>query len=224
MHVSVRPPDLSCHALQGWLGTGIRAMSGYKHPELREFFRDFGELRRIDIDQRQTTSPNRELFGQCSAETACGPRDNRSSAWVLSQHQTRVYQIGVNASRPGGRARVQSTRTELYLDEYIAAADIANDPESPLFRTSTGGRAAILTGNAMWQQDGYQMIQRRARAAGIKTKIGNHTFRATGITAYMRNGGKLETAQQIANHESPRTTKLYDRRQDEFLSMKSSGL
>ncbi len=105
---------------------------------------------------------------------------------------------------------------ELYLDEYIAAAGIANDPESPLFRTTTGGRAGILTGNAMWQQDGYRMIQRRARSTGIKTKIGNHTFRATGITAYMKNGGKLETAQQIANHESPRTTKLYDRRQDEI--------
>jgi hypothetical protein len=36
----------------------------------------------------------------------------------------------------------------------------------------------------MWQQDPYRMIQRRARAAGIKTRIGNHTFRATGITAY----------------------------------------
>ena len=60
------------------------------------------------------------------------------------------------------------------------------------------------------------MIQRRARASGIKTKIGNHTFRATGITAYMKNGGKLETAQQIANHESPWTTKFYDRRQDEI--------
>lgn len=105
---------------------------------------------------------------------------------------------------------------EQYLDEYIAAAGIANDPESPLFRTTTGGRAGILTGNAMWQQDGYRMIQRRARATGIKTRIGNHTFRATGITAYMKNGGKLETAQQIANHESPRTTKLYDRRQDEI--------
>ena len=68
----------------------------------------------------------------------------------------------------------------------------------------------------MWQQDAYRTIQRRARAAGIKTRIGNHTFRATGITAYLKNGGKLEVAQQIANHESPRTTKLYDRRQDEF--------
>lgn len=68
----------------------------------------------------------------------------------------------------------------------------------------------------MHQQDAYRMIQRRAKAAGIETKIGNHTFRATGITAYLKNSGKLEVAQHIANHESPRTTKLYDRRQDEI--------
>jgi integrase/recombinase XerD len=55
-----------------------------------------------------------------------------------------------------------------------------------------------------------------AKAAGFETRIGNHTFRATGITAYLKNGGKLEVAQQIANQESPRTTKLYDRRQDEI--------
>jgi len=68
----------------------------------------------------------------------------------------------------------------------------------------------------MWQQDAYRMIQRRAADAGIETRIGNHTFRATGITAYLKNKGTLETAQHIANHESPRTTKLYDRRQDEI--------
>ncbi len=60
------------------------------------------------------------------------------------------------------------------------------------------------------------MIQRRAEVAGIKTRIGNHTFRATGFTAYLKNKGTLETAQHIANRESPRTTKLYDRRQDEI--------
>ena len=48
------------------------------------------------------------------------------------------------------------------------------------------------------------MIQRRAKTAGIQTRIGNHTFRATGITAYLKNSGTLETAQHIANHESPR--------------------
>jgi integrase len=104
---------------------------------------------------------------------------------------------------------------ELYLDEYITAAGIAADKEGPLFRTAAG-KTGELTGNAMWQQDAYRMIQRRAADAGIKTRIGNHTFRATGITAYLKNNGTLEAAQQIANHESPRTTKLYDRRQDEI--------
>lgn len=104
---------------------------------------------------------------------------------------------------------------ERYLDEYITAAGIVGDPDGWLFRTAAG-RTGSLTESAMWQQDAYRMIQRRAKATGIKTRIGNHTFRATGITAYMKNGGKLETAQQIANHESPRTTKLYDRREEEI--------
>jgi integrase/recombinase XerD len=39
-------------------------------------------------------------------------------------------------------------------------------------------------------------------------------FRATGITEYLRNGGTIEHTQQIAAHESPRTTKLYDRTND----------
>jgi integrase len=59
------------------------------------------------------------------------------------------------------------------------------------------------------------MIGRRASAAGIATKIGNHSFRATGITAYLKNGGTLEKAAQMANHASTRTTQLYDRRHDE---------
>ena len=104
---------------------------------------------------------------------------------------------------------------EQYLDEYIAVAGIAGEPDAPLFQTAAG-KTGTLTGKAMWQQDAYRMIQRRTRGTGIKTRIGNHTFRATGITAYLKNKGTLEAAQHIANHESPRTTKLYDRRQDEI--------
>jgi integrase/recombinase XerD len=54
----------------------------------------------------------------------------------------------------------------------------------------------------------------RALAAGIKTEIACHAFRATGITAYLKNGGRFEVAQQMANHESARTAGLYDRRSD----------
>ena len=101
---------------------------------------------------------------------------------------------------------------EQYLDEYIAAARIADDPDGPLFRT-TGRKTGKW--HPMWQQDAYRMIQRRAHAARIETKICNHTFRATGITTYLKNAGKLEHAQAMANHSSPRTTKLYDRREEE---------
>jgi site-specific recombinase XerD len=58
-------------------------------------------------------------------------------------------------------------------------------------------------------------VRRRAIAAGIKTKIGNHSFRATGITQFRKLGGSLENAAFMANHASTRTTQLYDRRSDE---------
>ncbi len=60
------------------------------------------------------------------------------------------------------------------------------------------------------------MIRRRAQAAGIATRVGNHSFRATGITAYLKKGGTLEKAAAMANHASIQTTQLYDRRQDEM--------
>ncbi len=62
---------------------------------------------------------------------------------------------------------------EEYLDEYIAAASIAGEPDAPLFQTAAG-KTGALTGKAMWQQDAYLMIQRRTRGTGIKTRIGNH--------------------------------------------------
>lgn len=68
----------------------------------------------------------------------------------------------------------------------------------------------------MSRTDVLRMIKRRALDAGIPASTCCHTFRATGITAYLKNGGTIEKAQQIAAHESPRTTKLYDRTHDEL--------
>ena len=103
-------------------------------------------------------------------------------------------------------------KLEVYMDEYIAAAGIADEPDGPLWRTT--GRATGIP-RRMVQKDAYTMIERRARQAGIETKIGNHSLRATGVTDYLKSGGTLEKAQAMANHSSPRTTKLYDRRNDE---------
>lgn len=102
-----------------------------------------------------------------------------------------------------------------YLHDYIEAASIADDPDGYPFRSSRA-RTGQLTHKPLHQQDAHSIIRRRAKAAGIDTLIGNHTFRATGIPAYLKNSGKLEVTQQIANHESPRTAKLYDRRQNEI--------
>ena len=122
----------------------------------------------------------------------------------------------VRLHEKGGKEHAMPTHHNLdhYLHEYIAAAGIEQDRKSPLFRAARG-RSGALGPNALQQPDVWRMIRRRAAAAGIRTEIGCHTFRATGITAYLKNGGRLEIAQQMAAHESARTTGLYDRRSDE---------
>jgi integrase/recombinase XerC len=103
---------------------------------------------------------------------------------------------------------------EVYLHAYIDGCGLARDPKGFLFPT-VGRGTGELTTTPLPQANAYAMIHRRAVAAGIATKIGNHTFRATGITAYLKNGGTLEKAAAMANHSSTRTTQLYDRRSDE---------
>jgi integrase len=100
---------------------------------------------------------------------------------------------------------------EEYLTAYLDGADLRGDAKGPLFRT-IGRGTGKLTRTVLPQANAYAMIGRRAAAAGIATKLGNHNFRATGITAYLKNGGTLEKAVAMANHASTRTTQLYDRR------------
>lgn len=102
---------------------------------------------------------------------------------------------------------------EEYLDAYIRAAGVAEDEKGLLFR-SAAGRTKTLTEKPVSTTDVLRMIKRRVGKLGLSKKVCCHTFRATGITAYLENGGSVEHAQQIAAHESPRTTKLYDRRSD----------
>jgi site-specific recombinase XerC len=104
-------------------------------------------------------------------------------------------------------------KLEAYIDDYLAAAGIRDDGKTPLFRSALG-RTGRLGDAAMHRIDAYRMIRRRTAQLGFKVKLGCHVFRATGITAYLEAGGTLENAQAMAAHESPRTTKLYDRTSD----------
>jgi len=99
------------------------------------------------------------------------------------------------------------------LQEYIEAAGVAGNREGPRFR-ATVRRTGVPTDRPMTQSDAWRLLQRRARDSGIPAAVCNHTFRATGITAYLDNGGSLENAQAMAAQESARTTKLYDRTDD----------
>jgi site-specific recombinase XerD len=125
----------------------------------------------------------------------------RGAAWSIRLHE----KGGKHHTMPCHHALAEA------LHAYINAAGIAEDRKGLLFRTSSGHNGNTLSDQAMDQSAAWRMIRRRAAAAGIHAPIGNHTFRATGITAYLSNGGALEHAQEMAAHESPRTTKLYDR-------------
>jgi integrase/recombinase XerD len=103
---------------------------------------------------------------------------------------------------------------EEYLNAWVSAAGISRDKKGPLFRSM--GKGDRLGDKPMSRFDVLHMIKRRAEAASLPYSTCCHTFRATGITTYLQNGGTLEHAQTIANHESPRTTKLYDRTREEL--------
>lgn len=104
---------------------------------------------------------------------------------------------------------------EAYVDAYLSAVGIVGEKKTPLFRTVLG-RTDCVSNRKMTRTDALRMVKRRAKAAGLPANICNHTFRATGITTFLQNGGTIENAQAIAAHESPRTTKLYDRTNDEI--------
>jgi integrase/recombinase XerD len=106
-------------------------------------------------------------------------------------------------------------KLEEYLDAYIAAAGIADDKKNPLFRAAIG-RTGKLSDRPMSRVDAWYMVRRRAIDAGVDVAIGNHSFRAIGITDYMENGGDITIAQRMAGHSNIKTTQVYDRRGDEI--------
>ncbi len=105
-------------------------------------------------------------------------------------------------------------KAEAYLDAYLAGAGFAGERGSPLWRSLT--RTRKLGERRMSRVDVFRMVKRRVKAAEFGEAANCHTFRASGITAYLLNGGTLERAQAIAGHESPRTTQLYDRTADDI--------
>jgi integrase/recombinase XerD len=176
----------------------------------------------------------RTLLNSIPTDTVVGLRDRaligvmiysfaRVSA-VLHMKTSDFFQQGRRAwfrlHEKGGKLHAVPAHhtAEEYVDAYLNAAGI--DPEKrehaslPLFRVV--GRDRELTARPLLRRDTLDMVKRRAREAGLSYSTCCHSFRASGITAYLTAGGTLENAQRIAGHESPRTTSLYDRTPDEI--------
>lgn len=178
-----------------------------------------------------TTDQARALIESIDISTLVGLRDRAliavmtyTFARVSAVVAMRVEDYFANGKRwwvrldeKGGKRHEMPAhhKLEAFLDDYIKAAGLGDEGKSPLFRSAVR-RTGTLTATSMNRIDAYRMIQRRAAALGLDVRIGCHTFRATGITAYLEAGGTLENAQAMAAHESPRTTKLYDHTGDEI--------
>jgi len=174
------------------------------------------EARRL-LDSIDVTTPaglrDRDLIGLMVYSFA---RIGAALAMRVEDVFVQNRRLWVRLHEKGGKRHEMPCHHNLeeYLAAYLDGCELRAERKASLFRT-IGRGTKRLSESALTQPDAFDMVRRRAAAAGIETAIGNHSFRATGITAYLKNGGTLERAATMANHSSTRTTQLYDRRPDD---------
>lgn len=180
------------------------------------------------LDSIPLTRPNRDA-GQVEPDAA-GIRDRTLIALMtftfarigavlalkVKNVERRNHRLWIRLLEKGGKVHdVPCHHTlDAYLTDYLEITGLGRRPKTPLFPTIDRSTKA-LSDVPMTDGNAREMINRRAKAIGITAKLSNHTFRASGITAYLENGGVLEKAATMAAHASTRTTQLYDRRDDQ---------
>ena len=118
----------------------------------------------------------------------------------------------------GGKSREIPVRHDLkrMMSEYIDAAGVRDaGKDAPLFRTAYR-KTGRLTNNALHVVDVCRMVKRRLKDAGLANRLSPHSFRVTTITDLLEQGVPLEDVQRLAGHADPRTTRLYDRRDNKI--------
>lgn len=176
--------------------------------EARQLLRSIDVSTAVGLRDRALIGTMLYTFGRIGAVLQMRVED------VYSQHR----RLWVRLHEKGGKLHDLPCHHELeeWLAEYMEKCGLSAEPDGWLF-PSWNRSARSLGQNRLAHPNAYIMVKRRARAAGIATRINNHTFRATGITAYLLNNGTLEKAAKMANHASTRTTQLYDRRNDQVV-------
>jgi site-specific recombinase XerD len=223
------PPTVNQHlsairSLFAWLVEG-QVLSSNPGAEVR------GVKHRVKCGKTSVLSDEEmvELLGSIDTSSIIGLRD-RALIGVMFYSFARISAVlGMNVKdyfpkgkrywfrlhEKGGRYHELPVhhKAEEYLDLYLDEAGLREQKDAPLFQTSPG-KSRKLTGDRLQRQEAWAMIKRRASMAGVTTDACNHSFRASGITNFLQNGGSRDSAQRIAAHEDIRTTALYDRRGD----------
>jgi len=172
-------------------------------PEARELFESIDLSTPIGLRDRALIAAMLYTFGRISA--------------VLGMDTDDYYQVGrtmrLRLIEKGGRQHEMPAHHSLieYMDAYLAGL---GEVKGPLFRTINRTRTGYTT-NRLDRSEAWAMVRRRTKAAGLGGRFGNHSFRGTGITAYLKNEGSLDQAQFMAGHANISTTKIYDRREQE---------
>ena len=179
-------------------------------PEMRQLFDSLDTSQVVGLRDRALIGIMTYTFARITAVIMMDVKD------VLlrgGQHRVRLHEKG------GKYIEVPLHHiANEYLHAYMDAAEQQEglnwQKETPLFRSikRMGGKNRLLKENRLDRRNAWDMVKRRAADAGVSTDICNHTFRGTGITNYLENGGSRDTAQELAGHEDVRTTALYDRR------------
>ena len=169
--------------------------------QMRMIFQGFDTTRPIDLRDRALIAVMAYSLARVSAATSLRLED------FLDLGRTQLIRL----EEKGGVQRDIPAHPKLveYLDAWIAVAKLR--PFDHLF-PAFDARGTLQTARPLTRSDVLRMVKRRLLRVGIPPVFSNHSFRATGITEFLTNGGSLETAQQLANHADSRTTKLYDRR------------
>lgn len=176
--------------------------------EMRQLLDSFDTSHIIGLRDRALIALMTFTFARIGAVVAMDVEDYFPKG---SRHWVRLHEKG------GKYMEVPLHHTaDEYLHAYVDAvpqeSEIAWGKGMALFRTQQRGRARVLSERRFDRREAWAMVKRRAADAGITTAACNHTFRGTGITNYLENGGSRDTAQELAGHEDVRTTALYDRR------------
>lgn len=171
--------------------------------EAHRLFATFDPTRLGDLRDRALLGVMVYAFARVSAAVKLRVRDytrQGARAWLLLNEK-------------GGKQTQVPVHHQAaeYLETYRDAAGLSEQREMPLFR-SLAHRGTVLSERPLLRANVFHMVRRRMAAAGLAGDFGCHTFRGTGITNFLENGGTIETAARIAGHASTKTTQLYDRR------------